>query len=434
MKRPLGIFETAQVLTGNYAPFNLVLVLRLDRYPGEDVLRRSLGGLVRRHPLLRARILKRHRHYFFDIAHDPVIPLQTVTRRSDDDWREVAEDQLNTGFDLAAGPLFRLTSVAAADTELPCELVLTAHHVIIDGVSAARLLHDLLSNCAALASGEQLGAVPAYQPVNPAETLLPQQYRGWRHMSKLFAFAGRQTWAELRCARANRGLPTLPARTPTHCRIMPFQLSADATKAMLSACKGRGVTVAGLLCAAQLLTARTQGFGDSVVRFRHFIFADLRPYLQPSVPADQLGNYIAMVQLHTRVGPESQPWTLARTLSVQMHEAAKHGDKFLSLYMAKPMMRAILRLQRPRMGHAALSFSGDVPLAQRYGDIGFRGLHAFVSNLALGPVYTANVRIFHKQLCWDMVYLDKDLVGAQAAGIIDGIRQVLREAAAQEGA
>jgi NRPS condensation-like uncharacterized protein len=429
VNRPLGTFETAQVMTGNYAPFNLVLVLRLDRRPGEDTLQRSLEGLVRRHSLLRARIRQRRARFFFDIADHIALPLHTLARRSDDHWRAVAEEQLNAGFDLAEGPLFRLTSLTATSADSPCELVLTAHHVIIDGVSAARLLHDLLSNCAALASGEQPAVPTAYPPPNPAETLLPKQFRGWRRAGRLIAFAGRQAWAELRCAGVNRGVPALPARPPTHCRIMPFRLSSDATRAMLAACKRRGVTVAGLLCAAQLLTARAHGFGDSVVLFRHFMFADLRPYLQPTLAADQLGNYIAMVQLHTRVGLESEPWTLARTVSVQMHDAAKRGDKFLSLFVSKPLMRAILRLQRPRMGHAALSFSGGVPLAQRYGDIEFRGLHAFVSNLALGPVYTANVRIFQKQLCWDMVYLDNDLSSAQAAEIADGVRHVLRAAA-----
>lgn len=45
--------------------------------------------------------------------------------------------------------------------------------------------------------------------------------------------------------------------------------------------------------------------------------------------------------------------------------------------------------------------------------------------MVLGPVYTAQVRIFSGQLWWDIVYLDSDMDEEMASKVAQEIREIL---------
>jgi hypothetical protein len=209
------------------------------------------------------------------------------------------------------------------------------------------------------------------------------------------------------------------------CHIVVFQLPAKLTTRLNRACRKQRITLNSLLCAVHLLMARDHAFNAGTVPLRHFVFADLRPYLEPSIPAENLGAYFAMLHLVSQVKSDTGTWALARSLNAQIHEASTRGDKFNSVLMSKAMMKSILAKPRLRMGHAALAFLGPVKLSETYGDIRPNALHAFVSNMILGPVYTANVRIFMGQLYWDMIYLDSDMDENTALQLANSIQQTL---------
>jgi len=425
MNRPLGKFETAQVMTGQAAPFNLVIVLRLSSGPGVKTLQSALAFLHQRHPMLRAGIRQLGKKYCFTIADDTVVCLQSSPRRSDDDWKRQAETELNTPFDLMPGPLFRVRYLVNPEESGVCELVLTAHHAIIDGVSAACLLHELLGLCESLAAGTRVEKPDSLGLYEAAEHMFPARYRNWRGVLEQAAFIGRQIRDGFSFWREIRGIDEPEIKTRAQCRILTFQLSASLTTRLTRVSVKKGITLNSLLCAVQLLTARDHSFNSGSVPLRHFIFADLRPYLEPSIPAGNLGAYFAMLHLLSRVKSDTGIWELARSLNTQIHEASKRGDKFSSILMSKAMMKSVLAKPRFRMGHAALAFLGPVTLSPSYGDIRPLGLHAFVSNMVLGPVYTANVRLFMRQLYWDMIYLDSDMDRTTAQRVADSVQQTL---------
>ena len=55
-------------------------------------------------------------------------------------------------------------------------------------------------------------------------------------------------------------------------------------------------------------------------------------------------------------------------------------------------------------------------------------LHAFVSNLPIGPEVTAQVRIFGGRLLWDFVYLEEDLDRPKMAALAQAIETRLASA------
>lgn len=425
MKRPLGKFETAQVLTGEAAPFNLVIVLRMSKGPGFEVLQRALGYLHQRHPMLRAGIERHDGKFYFTVADVAKVCLRQNPRTTDDDWKGLVEDELNTPFSLMPGPLFRVTYVASSERQDACELVLTAHHAIIDGVSAACLLHELLGLCESLSAGLPLDKPSSLCLFDAAEHLFPASHQGLRGVLAQTVFLGQQMRDGYRFWRGIRNLDEPGIMPEGQCRIISFQLPSGLTTRLNRICRKQRITLNSLLCAVQLLLTRDHAFNGESVPLRHFVFADLRPYLQPSIPAENLGAYFAMLHLVSGVNGDTGPWSLACSLNAQIHDASTRGDKFNSVLMSKFLMKTILAKPRFRMGHAALAFLGPVKLSANYGEIKPTGLHAFVSNMVLGPVYTANVRIFMKQLYWDMIYLDSDMDKATATRLADTMLNTL---------
>ncbi|MEV6263587.1 amino acid adenylation domain-containing protein [Streptomyces sp. NPDC051784] len=126
-------------------PYTVQSCFSLDGTLDVDALREAGADLIARHPNLGA-----------------VFPgdLGLVPRTPRPDFRVVdgpAEDvlaaDLAEGFDLAAGPLVRLTVIRHGQDGF--DLVLTTHHVLSDGWSAPRILGELFSHYTARVTGGQ---------------------------------------------------------------------------------------------------------------------------------------------------------------------------------------------------------------------------------------------------------------------------------------
>jgi hypothetical protein len=124
-------------------------------------------------------------------------------------------------------------------------------------------------------------------------------------------------------------------------------------------------------------------------------------------------------------------WTLARRIDAQVTAGLRRGDKLTAVLLAERMMRSVLGQPQHRMDHrmgtTALSYGGAVRLA-------LRGLHGFISNLAVGPEYTAQASLFGGELLLDVVYLDADMDRALAERIAGEALATLRAAGRPEEA
>jgi hypothetical protein len=208
-------------------------------------------------------------------------------------------------------------------------------------------------------------------------------------------------------------------------RVLPMRISRAATTALVRQARTRRITLASVLNAAALLAVSRHRYGGRDLPLRYFIFPNLRPYLKPPVPVEQLGPLLSMMWLTVRVRPDHDLWSLADAINAQTYAAFKRGDKFLFPLIAAPMMRALLTLKSRRMGATAVSYAGTQEIGPTYGPYRVRGIHAFVSNIDLGPDYTALARLFRGELLWDIVYMDSDMDAAQADLIAAEIRGLL---------
>ncbi len=446
MRRPLGAFETAAAITAEEGAFSVVIALRLAGGPAPAALERALAALQSRHPLLGVRIVGAGRRRFFESEGVPPIPLRRVERTGDDAWRGAVEDELNEGPDPAAGPLARCVYLAPPVAGGPCEIVLATHHAAIDGASSVPLLDELLTLCAAAEPATGTGGGPADAVADagpgagraggalppPAEELFPARFRGARRLPGQLRFLLRQAADEARFRLRSRGARKPPLHETARCRTLSFALSEAATAALVGRARRERVTLEGALGAALLLAAHERLYAGGELPLRCFTFADLRPSLRPPVPRGRLGAHVAPLRFTVGMRPGRELWPLARELAVRVRAGARRGDRYHAVRLMPAMMDWLLRRRSARMAATALSYAGAVPLAPRYGPIEVRGLHAFVSNIPLGPEITALVKRFRKRLVWDLVYLDADLDTDAARALAGAVAEILERASAGE--
>jgi hypothetical protein len=424
MKRALGVFEHTQAFANAHFPFNVVVVLRLMGAPAVETLQRACELLRCHHPLLGVGIHTIDGRLCFDTDGVPPMPFRALPRRSEQDWRTLAEEELDSSFDLTTGPLLRAAYLGPEGAEGRAELVLTFQHVIMDAASGTSLIAELLGLCADLEAGRSLQEVQL-QPFPPAaeERFTASMKRGRS------GFVLRQLADEVNYQWHSRGKRQPPVYAQGRSRILSLQLPEQVTADLVQRCRRQRVTLNSALAAALLLVAQRRLYGGEERLLRNFVFANLRPYVVPPLAADNLGSCFAMLRLTTQVPKDADFWNLAQMLNAQIYQAAKRGEKYHNLLMSRSVMKMMLGQNRFRMAHTALSYTGVANLPVDYDGLRLTGLHAFVSNFVLSPEYTAQVRMFAGRLWWDFVYLDCDMGAQQAEVLAQEILMLLEEKA-----
>ncbi|MEV6514137.1 amino acid adenylation domain-containing protein, partial [Streptomyces sp. NPDC051642] len=220
-------------------------------------LRRSWEGLIARHGTLRASFRRRKSGE----------AVQVIAREVDLPWREVdlsglpeaeaeaarlSGAELTVGFDVARGPLLRLLLLRLGERRH--RLVLTTHHIVLDGWSLPILVNELEM---VYRAGGDAGALPAIR-----------SYRDY------LAWLGRQDRDEARAAwreeLAGAEEPTLvapanPARLPLRPETVLGECDAELTRALNDVARQGGVTMATVVQGAwALVLARLSGRRDVV--------------------------------------------------------------------------------------------------------------------------------------------------------------------------
>ncbi|MFB8139471.1 non-ribosomal peptide synthetase, partial [Streptomyces parvus] len=223
--------------------YTMRLVFRLDGELDTNALRRAADTVLDRHPHLRAAFLQEGLDRPVQvIPRAAEVPWRETDLRSTDPERQRAEEQRILDeerahrFDLTRPPLLRLTLLRHGDQDHT--LILTAHHILLDGWSVPLFGKELF---AAYAQHTKAPAAPALPTVRPYRDFL-----AW--LAAQDRPAAETAWRE---ALAPLSEPTLlaPAATGAAVPERPVQLDLR-----LSAPVGEGLAA---FAAARQVTAAT---------------------------------------------------------------------------------------------------------------------------------------------------------------------------------
>jgi len=400
-----------------------VLALTIDGDLPAAKLRAALDKLQRRHPLLQTRILGANGQYYFHLGGAGPIPMEIDDPPPPESWLAAAEEELHRRFDLAAGPLMRCRYLR---NQAGGQLIMALHHTIVDGASTRSLLSELLSLCAGQDPGDAGGA--AQEGRFPSSALYPAQYAGMGFAHAAASYMARQMADEIKFRWRSRGIRKAPIADAGRCHLLPIQISAGLTAAILEASHRQRVTLNAILSAGLMAAVQRNLYPSPRAPLRHITFTDLRPHLRSALPASQLGCYMAMLRFTVMVEREGGFWPLARAIQESTLRAARSGERFLSNSVSPKMMKMILGLKAFRMAATALSYTGPLNLPASHGPFAVTGLHVFTTNFPLGPEYCALVHLFRGELWCDILYLDCDMDSTGAKRIAVDMKAILEGA------
>jgi hypothetical protein len=421
MERRLRAFEAAIAETAARRPFNIVGSLRISPAPPPGELRRALDGLQKKHPMLRAHLESRgDGRWFVDDEQRP-IPVKALSPTTPDAWQVEMEACLSDQLDPSKGPLIRFSSLSDLDGEFT-DLIFVAHHAILDGVSAQAMVDELLHRLA----GSPTNSAQRTLTDSPASRY-PARYRIPQALAALVGYAARELVRDASFQLRNGGVQHR-VNPAARSKVLTRSLDQDASQRLIRAARRRRVSVNSALQAAGLLALARYQSDRRRQPLQSITFADLRPYLKPPLPAEQLGCAISMLRFGLILDTQSAFWDTAQKVHLLISGAATRGDKFVATHMAPAMMRFLLSQRRMRMASTALSYLGPIKLSDQYGPYQLKDVHGFVSDVDIGPAFTALAHVWRSELRWDFAYLDTDWDQEKAGAIADRLLEELRAA------
>ncbi|MGW3430396.1 amino acid adenylation domain-containing protein [Streptomyces melanosporofaciens] len=305
-----GLLFHAQYSEDALDVYTVQLAVRIQGPVDAPAVRRASATLMRRHASLRAGFRRRKTGEPMQvILRDLELPLTELdfSDVSEEEQRakvrEFAAGDRKRSFDMERPPLLRVTMIkVAADAFW---LVLTSHHILLDGWSAPLVMQELFQHYRA---GGEDTTLP---PVTPYRT-----YLAW--LARQDKAAARRAWHE---ALAGVDSPTLlvPDASPG-AEVLPEDLvaevPADLTARLGELARSAGVTLNTLVQSAWgVLIGRLTGRGDVV--FGATVSG--RPADIPGVES-MVGLFINTLPVRVRVD-HGAPWTELLT-AVQRQQAA----------------------------------------------------------------------------------------------------------------
>ncbi|WP_449619236.1 amino acid adenylation domain-containing protein, partial [Rhodococcus cercidiphylli] len=301
-----GLLFHAELSDQSVDAYIVQLVLELRGSVDEARFRRAARGLLRRHANLRTAFVHNSDGESIQIVHHDVdAPWSSIDLTGlDPEDRALELDRIEhedraTRFNMAQAPLLRFMLITVAPGEW--RLVMTNHHILLDGWSTPLLLKDLLTLYVVDGDETVLPRVPAYR-----------DYLSW--LAKRDRSSALEAWTN---ALAGLSEPTL--LTPVESRRQEstlagrslVSLDVEQTNRLRSVARARGVTINSMVQASWALVLGTLTgrsdvvFGATVsgrppevsdIESMVGLFINTLPVRIVLDPSETLGEYLERVQ------------------------------------------------------------------------------------------------------------------------------------------
>ncbi|WP_186785284.1 phthiocerol/phthiodiolone dimycocerosyl transferase family protein, partial [Streptomyces misionensis] len=403
LERALAPSEAAMALAGGPVAAGWTLHGRLD----VELLRAAVHELSRRMPVLAARVVEGPAGPVLrrDLA-DPEVGLDLAP----DGWAPQDAAFLRPGEQVLRVLLHR-------DAPDRHTLTLLAWHAVSDGACLMALhrrlwlIHrELAGKTGTTASAP--GALP-----RPVEERLHERYGA----ADIAAYASR--WSARLAASRSAALLPGAARNggpgPAHgAHRHRLALSADQTRSLVRHARRSEATVNGLVCALAMTAVR--GLltpGDGPLRQSCLIPVDLRPRLQPPLPADEFAFAASTTSATALVGPGTPPGAVAGEISRQVRASLDAGHAELEYLATAGML--------DRLASAALTVAvSDVARHSTPPALpdGLTATRPYVLTIPPGPLPTLFVTRHREAVCLDLVQPRAWYTREQAGHLADALR------------
>lgn len=416
---PMGPTQRLVHFMDRVAPVNFVLHADV-RGPFEPArLAEAFDAAQREHPFLRVRVeraggIARPQLLFCEggVGRAAVREIAGGAPGEAELAREI-ERELSERFADERGPLVRAAWGAVEGGRT--RLLLTMHHAIADGASAAILLRDLLARCGAPESSPVRDA-----PLAPGGPRFPA-LAATRRFADLAGFFARMGWHWIGRRPAGANVPGLNAPAAGRATaVLMRELDAGQTAAVVAAAKREGATVGGLLSAA-LVRAVHRASGAGRPAYVSLLNAvDVRP-TEGAEAAGRVDLLMSFVVTHHLAGDGRDVFELARDCSRSVRRAVERRDPavphtlagLLPSYEPVEAARAAARVADRFATSASMTNVGRIEMPERFGALELERVR-FAPSLGFMGRFAGVASTFAGRLSWNFVYV-RQVVGDDLA-------------------
>ncbi|MCP2287804.1 non-ribosomal peptide synthetase [Nocardia amikacinitolerans] len=308
-----GLLFHAQLADGTLDAYLVQLCLELGGRVDPDRLRRATQALLGRHPNLRTAFVRDGAREAVQVVHRHVdVPFTEIDLAGRDDTEAALEQLMDADrracFDVTAAPLLRLTLISTAPRRY--RLLVSMHHILIDGWSTPLLIRELLT---LYACDSDLSVLPPVRPYRDYLTWLNSQDRDAAEAAWARAFEG--TAEPTLLAPADRG------RRPTKAaREVQVQLSQQRTKALVAVAHRQEATLNTLVEAAWAIVLATSTGREDVV------FGTTVSGRPPQIPGieSMIGLFVNTVPVRVRLDYRETLAQLLRRIQTEQASLLDH--------------------------------------------------------------------------------------------------------------
>ena len=294
----------------------------------DAALQAALARAQQEHPLLRAAIVANEEQRLIWVP-APDAPIAYTVQDVGPEWQTPLAEALVQPFPLGSAPLVRVLRLNLDDDRWV--IALNFHHSAGDGRSGCRLLAEILVNAAL--PERPAAPHPGYPPLH---ALYPPAYTKAAGVAALQNFKAQRKEELQRYGRFEE-LPGFNRHAGVaQPRIQTLRIAPEPVKHLVARCRAAGATIHGAISAAQL-QALWRAFGDAQPHTLGLTTpADLRAHLHE--PLDDASPLLCatLVTGSYRLEPDSDFWTLARTVSDDLKRQIQRGDGHLFFGLFPP--------------------------------------------------------------------------------------------------
>jgi NRPS condensation-like uncharacterized protein len=291
----------------SHSPFSTVtMVARIRGNVTEDMLKKAVAKVQKRHALLRIRIEEDDEHaLWFTSEGIGEIPIEVVPRESENDWIKVHAEACKIPYEFETQPLIRFVLVRSEEAS---ELIILCHHMICDGMSLAYLARDLMVLLGDPSADVEV--LPAPEPITldnlPGDVSLSGIVKAVinrikRKWSEEIVYFNQEDY---------RGITKAYWDRYEH-KIIAVELSEEETSSLVAQCRDEGITVNSAITTA-FSGAQSLVSGQSPLHDKAAIAVSLRDRL-PSPPGEAMGYYAAGFELKLKYNHKKSFWDNARS-------------------------------------------------------------------------------------------------------------------------
>jgi NRPS condensation-like uncharacterized protein len=355
--------------------------------------------------------------------------LRAVERQHEQQWLEIAEDELQQKFLGEFEPLCRITLLQSSPQPSRNELIVTFHHAIADGISALHFIHELLFYYHQLVEGIPILKVDSLPLLPPLDQLL------------------QKSLTEVNTVDLPQATPSQTISSPTmlieqtaavvdrKTRLIPCELDQALTLQIKNRCHHEQTTVHGALCAAMMMACLQQLPYQPSILVSCSSSINLRKSCFPPVEPHYLGCFISNITTTHHPDPKDNFWDLARECHSDIIRLVQHKIPQCQASNAelfnKYQPSFLAQLAEHNMGRSTtthVSNLGQCDLPTVYGSIRLESFHFAAGLNLVGTCFWLGAVTINQKLFCTFTYTDP-LIGMETAETLaDSVVKILTSA------